>query len=388
MLAWKVAPALAAGNTVVLKPAEYMPLTALAFAQIVSTCGLLEGVLYIVPGDGSTGAALVGAEGVDNVAFTGSTEVGRIIRRQTAGTGRPLMLELGGKSPFVVFADADHDAAVEGVVDAIWFNQGQVCCAGTRILVAEAVAARFERKLAQRVATLRLGRSSQQEHRHGGNRASRPARAESVSGGQGEGRGAVLTQGVAPQGYSYPPTIASEVEPASTFATEEIFGPVATITTFRTSENAVALANVSRYGLAASIWSENVNLCLDLAAKVKAGVVWINGTDAFDAEANFGGYRESGFGREGGREGMAAYLRPPPAPRPGPRRRLHRRARRRPLRGSTGLPSSMWAACRSVRTRATCIAPLSASRASQPQGRPQCGGSGAQGVRLGEEHRP
>ncbi|TNC72743.1 aldehyde dehydrogenase family protein [Rubellimicrobium roseum] len=311
MLAWKVAPALAAGNTVVLKPAEYTPLTALAFAQIATECGLPEGVLNVVTGDGSAGAALVSAEGVDKIAFTGSTEVGRIIRRQTAGTGRPLTLELGGKSPFVVFSDADIDAAVEGVVDAIWFNQGQVCCAGARILVAEAVASKFEKKLAQRMRTLRVGDPLDKNTDMGA--IVHPVQLERIRElvSRGEAEGATLTQGEAPEGCFYPPTIASNVEPASTLATEEIFGPVATITTFRTPEDAVMLANATRYGLAASIWSENVNLCLDVAAKVKAGVVWINSTNIFDAGAGFGGYRESGYGREGGREGMTAYLAHP-----------------------------------------------------------------------------
>ncbi|WP_210528815.1 aldehyde dehydrogenase family protein [Rubellimicrobium arenae] len=311
MLAWKVAPALAAGNTVVLKPAEYTPLTALAFAQIAAECGLPEGVLNIVTGDGATGAALVAAEGIDKIAFTGSTEVGRIIRRQTAGTGKPLTLELGGKSPFVVFADADLDAAVEGVVDAIWFNQGQVCCAGARILVAEAVAPRFEKKLAARMRTLRVGDPLDKNTDMGA--IVHPVQLERIRAlvAKGQAEGATLTQGEAPEGCFFPPTIAADVEPASTLATEEIFGPVATITTFRTPEDAVALANATRYGLAASIWSENVNLCLDVAAKVKAGVVWINSTNIFDAGAGFGGYRESGYGREGGREGMTAYLAHP-----------------------------------------------------------------------------
>ncbi len=311
MLAWKIAPALAAGNTVVLKPAEYTPLTALAFAEIAAECGLPKGVLNIVTGDGRTGAAIVAHKGLDKIAFTGSTEVGRRIRRETAGTGKSLTLELGGKSPFVVFADADLDAAVEGVVDAIWFNAGQVCCAGARVLVAESVAERFEALLAARMDTLRVGDPLDKNTDMGS--IVHPVQLERIRGlmAQGQAQGAVLRQGTAPDGCFYPPTIATRVEPASILATEEIFGPVATLTTFRTPEDAVALANNTKYGLAASIWSENVNLCLDIAAQVQAGVVWINCTNVFDAGAGFGGYRESGFGREGGREGMMAYLAHP-----------------------------------------------------------------------------
>lgn len=308
MLAWKVAPALAAGNTVVLKPAEYTPLTALAFAQITAECGLPAGVLNIVTGDGETGALITGHKDIDKVAFTGSTEVGRLIRKQIAGSGKKLTLELGGKSPFVVFADADLDAAVEGVVDAIWFNQGQVCCAGARILVAESVAERFEALLKARMQTLRVGDPLDKSTDIGAIvHPEQLARIRSLVD-QGVAQGASLHQGTAPAGCYYPPTLVTDVEPASILATEEIFGPVVTLTPFRTPEDALALANNTRYGLAASIWSENINLCLDIAAKVKAGVVWINCTNVFDAGAGFGGYRESGFGREGGREGMHAYL--------------------------------------------------------------------------------
>ncbi len=308
MLAWKVAPALAAGNTVVLKPAEYTPLTALAFARIAAECGLPRGVLNIVTGDGATGAALVAHPGIDKLAFTGSTEVGRLIRRQTAGSGKALTLELGGKSPFVVFADADLDAAVEGVVDAIWFNQGQVCCGGSRILVAEAVAPRFESLLTRRMATLRVGDPLDKSTDVGA--IVHPVQLARIEGlvAQGVAEGASLYQVAAPAGCFFPPTLAMGVEPASILSSEEIFGPVATLTSFRTPDEAVALANNTRYGLAASIWSENLNLALDVAAQVKAGVVWINATNVFDAAAGFGGYRESGFGREGGREGMRAYL--------------------------------------------------------------------------------
>ncbi|MCC5984529.1 MAG: aldehyde dehydrogenase family protein [Rhodobacteraceae bacterium] len=314
MLAWKIAPALAAGNTVVLKPAEYTPLSALAFAQICTEAGLPPGVVNIVTGDGATGAALVAAEGVDKIAFTGSTGVGREIRRATAGTGKALTLELGGKSPFIVFADADLDAAVEGVVDAIWFNQGEVCCAGSRILVQEGVAGAFTERLHRRMETLRLGDPLDKSVDMGA--IVHPVQLARIRDlvAEGQAQGATLHQApvVVPEGGSfYPPSILTNVAPANVVAQAEIFGPVATLGTFRTPEEAVALANNTAYGLAASVWSENVNLCLDVAAKVKAGVVWINATNLFDAGAPFGGMRESGFGREGGRAGMGAYLRAP-----------------------------------------------------------------------------
>ncbi len=316
MLAWKIAPALAAGNTVVLKPAEQTPLSALAFAEICAEIGLPRGVVNIVTGDGATGAALVGAE-VDKIAFTGSTEVGRAIRKATAGTGKKLTLELGGKSPFVVFADADLDAAVEGVVDAIWFNQGQVCCAGSRILVAEAVAGAFQKRLAARMAKLRVGDPLDKSTDVGAIvDATQLARIRDLVA-RGEAQGAVLHQAPAqlpPQGCFFAPGFLTNAAPANIVSEVEIFGPVATLTSFRTPEEAVELANNTRYGLAASVWSENINLALDVAAKVKAGVVWINSTNVFDAGAGFGGYRESGFGREGGREGMREYLSVP-APR-------------------------------------------------------------------------
>lgn len=319
MLAWKVAPALAAGNTVVLKPAEYTPLTALAFAEICAEIGLPKGVVNIVTGDGDTGAALVAAD-VDKIAFTGSTEVGRIIRKATAGTGKKLTLELGGKSPFIVFADADLDAAIEGVVDAIWFNQGQVCCAGSRILVEEGVAAAFTAKLQARLATLRVGDPLDKSTDMGA--IVHPVQLARIRElvAQGQAEGAVLHQAACDlpaKGSFFAPGFFTNVSPANTVAEVEIFGPIATLTPFRTLDEAVELANNTRYGLAASIWSENVNLCLDVAARVKAGVVWVNATNLFDAGAGFGGYRESGFGREGGREGMWEYLiQPDPKARP------------------------------------------------------------------------
>ncbi|HEY0105088.1 MAG TPA: aldehyde dehydrogenase family protein, partial [Rhizomicrobium sp.] len=310
MLAWKIAPALAAGNAVVLKPAEDTSLTALLFAEICGEAGLPKGVVNIVTGDGETGAAIVGHRGIDKIACTGSTEVGRLIRTATVGTGKRLTLELGGKSPFIVFEDADLDAAVEGAVDAIWFNQGQVCCAGSRLLVQESVAGKFTAKLRARMQTLRVGDPLDKNTDIGAivsmkqrDRIDRLVR-------QGMAEGATLFQPATacPEGCFYPPTLLTGVEPASTVAQVEIFGPVLVAMTFRTPAEAVQLANNSRYGLAASIWSENINVALDLAPKIKAGVVWINCTNQFDASSGFGGMRQSGFGREGGREGMFEYL--------------------------------------------------------------------------------
>jgi aldehyde dehydrogenase (NAD+) len=310
MLAWKIAPALAAGNAVVLKPAEYTPLTALAFAAICVEAGLPPGVVNIITGDGSTGAALVAHANVDKIAFTGSTEVGRAIRKATAGTVKKLSLELGGKSPFVVFEDADLDSAVEGTVDAIWYNQGQVCCAGSRLLVAESVAEALYAKLRARMANLRVGDPLDKSTDVGAIVA--PAQLERIKRLMGEGEKEGLEffradDSLPARGCFYPPTLVTGVEPASILAREEIFGPVLVATTFRTPEEAVALANNTRYGLAASVWTENVNRALEVAARIKAGVVWINSTNMFDAASGFGGYRESGFGREGGREGLHEY---------------------------------------------------------------------------------
>ena len=312
MLAWKVAPALAAGNTVVLKPAEFTPLSALLFAELAHEAGLPPGVLNIITGDGKTGAALVEHKGVDKIAFTGSTEVGKVIRRATAGSGKKLSLELGGKSPFIVYEDADLDAVVEGVVDAIWFNQGQVCCAGSRLLVQEGIHDRLIEKLRARMETLRVGKPLDKAVDMGAIVA--PEQLERITAlvKQGADEGATMWQpswSVPKTGCFYPPTLFTNVEPASTIAQVEIFGPVLVAMTFRTPEESVALANNTSYGLAASVWSENINLALDIAPKLKAGVVWINATNLFDAAAGFGGYRESGFGREGGREGMFEYLR-------------------------------------------------------------------------------
>ena len=311
MLAWKVAPALAAGNTVVLKPAEFTPLTALAFAEMAHDAGLPAGVLNIVTGDGETGKLVVAHPDVDKIAFTGSTEVGRSIRKATAGSGKKLSLELGGKSPFLVFEDADLDSVVEGVVDAIWFNQGQVCCAGSRLLVQEGTADRLVEKLRARMEKLRVGSPLDKAVDMGAIVA--PVQLERIRGlvERGVAEGATVWQpswACPTEGCFYPPTLFTDVSPAATVAQVEIFGPVLVTMTFRTPAEAVQLANNTPYGLAASVWTENINLALDVAPKLKAGVVWINSTNLFDAAAGFGGYRESGFGREGGREGMWEYL--------------------------------------------------------------------------------
>jgi aldehyde dehydrogenase (NAD+) len=313
MLAWKIAPALATGNTVVLKPAEYTPLTALAFAELCNEAGLPAGVVNIVTGDGATGEALVKHPDVDKIAFTGSTEVGRAIRRATAQSHKKLSLELGGKSPFMVFEDADLDSAVEGLVDGIWFNQGQVCCAGSRLLVQENVAEKLTKKLQARMSTLRVGAPLDKAIDIGAIVAR--VQLERIDGlvKQGVAEGATCWQPeiVLPsRGLFYKPTLLSNVHPTSIVAQQEIFGPVLASMTFRTPREAVELANNTVYGLAASVWSESVNLALQAAAQIKAGVVWVNSTNLFDAACGFGGYRESGFGREGGREGLLEYLEP------------------------------------------------------------------------------
>ncbi|MFC0401154.1 aldehyde dehydrogenase family protein [Paraburkholderia rhizosphaerae] len=314
MLAWKIAPALATGNCVVLKPAEYTPLTALLFAELAQRAGLPSGVLNVVTGDGRTGAALVEHPDIDKIAFTGSTEVGRLIREATAGSGKSLTLELGGKSPFIVFDDADLDGAVEGVVDAIWFNQGQVCCAGSRLLVQEGVEARFIEKLKRRMATLRVGPSLDKGIDIGA--IVDPVQLERIQSlvEMGRREGCMVWQAAQTQmpgqGCFYPPTLVTGVAPASTLAQEEIFGPVLVTMSFRTPDEAVALANNTRYGLAASVWSETIGRALDIAPRLACGVVWINATNLFDAAVGFGGYRESGYGREGGREGIYEYLKP------------------------------------------------------------------------------
>ena len=311
MLAWKIAPALAMGNTVVLKPAEYTSLTALLFADICTQAGLPAGVVNIVTGDGAVGEMITAHDDIDKIAFTGSTDVGRAIRTATAGSGKSLTLELGGKSPYIIFDDADIDSAIEGLVDAIWFNQGQVCCAGSRLLVQEGIANRFYDKLRARMDGLRLGNPLDKCIDVGA--VVDPVQLQTITdmvASNTEGQTYHANVDIPAEGCFYPPTLITGLAPSARLMQEEIFGPVLVATTFRTPGEAVALANNTRYGLAASLWSENVNLALDVAPKLAAGVVWVNATNLFDAAAGFGGLRESGYGREGGWEGLSAYTKP------------------------------------------------------------------------------
>ncbi|MGH8852727.1 MAG: aldehyde dehydrogenase family protein [Telluria sp.] len=313
MLAWKIAPALAAGNTIVFKPAEFTPLTALLFAEICRQAGVPAGVVNIVTGDGAVGEAIVNHPGIDKLAFTGSTEVGRIIRKATAGTGKKLSLELGGKSPFIVFDDADLDAAVEGLVDSIWFNQGQVCCAGSRLLVQESVYERFIAKVKARMQNLRVGSPLDKSNDIGA--LVDPIQQQRIHGlvesARAEGCEVWQPACEAPStGSWYLPTLITGASTSAAVAQAEIFGPVLVAMSFRTPHEAVQLANNTVYGLAACVWSESISLALDVAPQIKAGVVWINTANQFDAACGFGGYKESGFGREGGKEGMVEYLVP------------------------------------------------------------------------------
>ena len=313
MLAWKIAPALATGNTVILKPAEFTPLTALAFAELCQEAGIPAGVVNIVTGDGSTGEALVRHPEIDKVAFTGSTEVGRAIRAATATSHQRLSLELGGKSPFIVLDDADLDSAVEGLVDGIWFNQGQVCCAGSRLLMQESIAEQLLSKIRDRMSTLRIGPPLDKAIDIGAIVARVQLERIQRMVAQGVAEGATCWQppvALPSRGFYFPPTILSNVHPTSIVAQQEIFGPVLAAMTFRTPKEAVELANNTVYGLASCVWSENINVALDVAAQLKAGVVWVNSTNLFDAACGFGGYRESGYGREGGREGLREYMEP------------------------------------------------------------------------------
>ena len=309
MLAWKVAPALAMGNTVVLKPAEYTSLTALLFGDLSREAGLPPGVLNIVTGDGTVGELIVAHKDIDKIAFTGSTEVGRLIRRATAGSGKALTLELGGKSPYIVFDDADIDSAIEGLVDAIWFNQGQVCCAGSRLLVQEGIAEEFTKRLTARMDKLRVGDPLDKCIDVGA--IVDPVQLKTIKALVDASAGHIHHAAceMPKTGCFYPPTLITGLSTADPLMQEEIFGPVLVSTTFRTPVEAVELANNTRYGLAATVWTENVNLALDIAPKLAAGVVWVNATNLFDAAAGFGGVRESGFGREGGWEGLRAYTR-------------------------------------------------------------------------------
>lgn len=311
MLSWKIAPALAAGNTVVFKPAEFTPLTAMLFAELCVQAGVPAGVVNIVTGDGTVGAAIVNHPGVDKIAFTGSTEVGRAIRIATAGSGKKLSLELGGKSPFIVFEDADLDGAVEGLVDSIWFNQGQVCCAGSRLLVQESIQERFLNKVRARMQNLRLGSPLDKSMDVGAlvDPVQRQRIAALVDTARAEGCDVWQPACELPaDGSWFPPTLITGASTSAFVAQAEIFGPVLVAMSFRTPPEAVQLANNTVYGLAASVWTESISLALDIAPTIKAGVVWINSANQFDAACGFGGYRESGFGREGGREGMLEYM--------------------------------------------------------------------------------
>ena len=313
MLAWKVAPALACGNTVLLKPAEQTPLTALWFAECCHRIGLPAGVFQLLTGDGRTGEELVCSKGLDKIAFTGSTSVGKRIRELTADSDCKLTLELGGKSPFIVFEDADLDAAVEGVVDAIWLNQGEVCCAGSRLLLQESIAEKMVGKLQQRMQQLRVGNPLEKAIDIGSLVSKTQLERVKRLTTEGAKAGATLWQpqiSLPETGCFFAPTLAIDVDPSSVLAQDEIFGPVAATMTFRTPSEALELANNTMYGLAASVWSENINQALHLAPSLQAGVVWVNCTNQFDAACGFGGYQESGYGREGGREGLLEYMKP------------------------------------------------------------------------------
>lgn len=313
LLVWKICPAIAMGNTVVLKPATYTRLTALLFAEVCTEAGLPPGVLNVITGPGNIGSCLAVHPDVDKVAFTGSTEIGQVLRRATSGSGKKLSLELGGKSPILIFDSADLDSAVEGVVDAIWFNQGQVCSAGSRILVQENIAPKFEAALKERMKHLRVGTSLDKVIDIGAivDQTQFLAIDEFVQQAKKDGAQVYQICESKPDiGLYYPPTLITDVQTVSRVVTEEIFGPVAVMLPFRTCKEAVELANNSIYGLAAGIWSENINLCLETALMLKAGSVWINCYNMFDAAAGFGGYKMSGFGRDGGKEGLYEYVRP------------------------------------------------------------------------------
>lgn len=314
IFSWKVAPALAMGNTVVIKPAKLTSVTALLFAEIVKNVGLPPGVFNVVPGSGRVvGEYIVNHPDVKKVTFTGSTTVGRHIRQSIAGSGKKSTMELGGKSPYIVYEDADIDSAVEGLVDAIWFNQGQVCCAGSRLLIQENIADEFIRKLKVRMNKLRIGDPLDKAIDIGAIVDTNQWKTidSYVSIGVEEG-GTKFQPAIScpSEGFYYPPTLFTDISPSDTLAQEEIFGPILVSMTFRTPKESIALANNSKYGLAASVWTENLNLALDIAPKLRVGVVWVNSTNMFDAAAGFGGYKESGFGREGGIEGLWDFVKP------------------------------------------------------------------------------
>ena len=311
MAAWKIAPALASGNTVVLKPAETTPLSALALAEIIQEADLPAGVVNVLTGDGSTGAALISHPDIDKVAFTGSTQVGKSIQKALAGSGKRLTLELGGKAANVVFPDAALDQVTEGVVNGIYFNQGQVCCAGSRLLVQESVAEKVVFRLRRRLETLRVGDPLDKNTDVGAINSAAQLRKISELVDSGVEEGAELYQPACELpsgGYFFPPTLFCGVSPSHRIAREEIFGPVLSVLTFRTPEEAVERANNTPYGLSAGIWTEKGSRILWMAERMKAGVVWANTFNRFDPASPFGGYRESGFGREGGRQGMLAYV--------------------------------------------------------------------------------
>jgi acyl-CoA reductase-like NAD-dependent aldehyde dehydrogenase len=312
MLAWKIAPALACGNTVVLKPAETTPLTALLFAEICQQADLPPGVVNIITGAGATGQALVGHPGIDKVAFTGSTEVGKAIARTVAGTNKKVTLELGGKAANIVFDDAPLDQAIEGIVTGIFFNQGHVCCAGSRLLVQESVADELLTKLKRRMSTLRVGDPLDKNTDIGAiNSAEQLARIRELSDiGEAEGAGRWSPACELPTtGFWFPPTLFTDVTQAHRIAREEIFGPVLSVLTFRTPAEAVEKANNTPYGLSAGVWTEKGSLILHMANQLRAGVVWANTFNKFDPTSPFGGFKESGYGREGGRHGLEAYLK-------------------------------------------------------------------------------
>jgi aldehyde dehydrogenase (NAD+) len=312
MLAWKIAPALACGNTVVLKPAETTPLTALLFCDVLRQAELPAGVVNIVTGDGRTGAALVESDGVDKIAFTGSTEVGKAIQRQLAGSGKKLTLELGGKAANIVFDDAALDQAVEGIVNGIYFNQGHVCCAGSRLLVQESIYEPLVAKLKRRLTTLRVGDPLDKNTDVGAiNSAAQLDKIRELVA-SGEEEGAEIYQppcSLPEKGYWFAPTVFTNVAQSYRIAQEEIFGPVLSVLTFRTPEEAVEKANNTPYGLSAGVWTEKGSRILWMAQRLRAGVVWANTFNRFDPSSPFGGYKESGFGREGGRHGLEPYLR-------------------------------------------------------------------------------
>jgi aldehyde dehydrogenase (NAD+) len=311
MLSWKVAPALAAGNTVVLKPAETTPLSALLFCDVLRQAELPPGVVNIVTGDGRTGAEIVKSEGVDKIAFTGSTEVGKAIQRELAGSGKKLTLELGGKAANIIFDDAALDQAVEGIVNGIYFNQGHVCCAGSRLLVQESIYEPVVEKLKRRLATLRVGDPLDKNTDVGAINSKQQLDKIQELVASGEEEGAEIYQPpcrLPERGYWFAPTVFTNVAQSYRIAQEEIFGPVLSILTFRTPEEAVEKANNTPYGLSAGVWTEKGSRILWMAERLRAGVVWANTYNRFDPTSPFGGYKESGFGREGGRHGLEPYL--------------------------------------------------------------------------------